>query len=104
MIADALLDLGEKERGTKLLLENVETARKFNRTGFDAYLRGAFAEKLARADLDAALSLTKEIDDYFERTRHLGNIAHEIAAARLAMRKKSLRNIRRRRRNRTGSI
>ena len=39
------------ERGAKLLTDNLETARKLNRTGFDAYLRGAFAEELSQVDL-----------------------------------------------------
>jgi protocatechuate 3,4-dioxygenase beta subunit len=91
-IAEALLDLGEKERGTKLLTENLETAKKLNRASFDAYLRGAFAEELAQVDLESALSLVNEITDYFEKTRHLANIAQEMAGTRPAEAEKILTN------------
>jgi protocatechuate 3,4-dioxygenase beta subunit len=83
-IAEGLLDLGQKERGTKLLADNLETARKLNRSGFDAYLRGCFAEELSQVDLNAALALVNDITDYFEKTRHLANIAQEMAGTRPA--------------------
>jgi protocatechuate 3,4-dioxygenase beta subunit len=83
-IAEGLLDIGETQRGTKLLLDNLPTAQELNRSGFDAYLRGAFAQELAQVDLAAALALVNEITDYSEQTRHLANIAHEIAAAQPA--------------------
>ncbi|HZN33451.1 MAG TPA: hypothetical protein VFB80_06505, partial [Pirellulaceae bacterium] len=92
-VAEALLDLGEKERGTKLLTENLETARKLNRSGYDAYLRGSFAEELSQVDLDAALALVNEITDHFEKTRHLANIAQEMAGVRPAEAEKILVNL-----------
>ncbi len=80
-VAEALLDAGEKERGGKLLLDNAESARKLNKAGYDAFLRGMFAEELAQVDLETALAMVTEITDYGEKTRHLGNIAHELGAA-----------------------
>jgi len=79
-VGEALLDAGEKERGKKLLLENAESAKKLNKAGYDAFLRGMYAEELAQVDLETALAMVKEINDYGEKTRHLGNIAHELAA------------------------
>jgi hypothetical protein len=79
-VAEGLLDIGEKERGTKLLKEHQESARKLNKAGYDAFLRGMYAEELAQVDLEPALAMVNEINDYGEKVRHLGNIAHELAA------------------------
>lgn len=77
-VAEGLLDAGEKERGTKLLKENAIEVKNLNKAGYDAFLRGMFAEELAQVDLEAALALVTEITDYGEKVRHLGNIAHEL--------------------------
>jgi hypothetical protein len=79
MVADALSRLDEKERAAKILLDQVETVRKLATSGYDAYIRGYFAEKLAPVDLKAAIALVEPVEEYREKTRHLGNIAHLIA-------------------------
>jgi protocatechuate 3,4-dioxygenase beta subunit len=77
-VAEGLLDAGDKDRGTKLLKDNAEEVKKLNKGGYDAFLRGMFAEELAQVDTEAAIALVTVITDYSEKVRHLGNIAHEL--------------------------
>ena len=78
-VAERLLDLGERERGEKLLRDELETARKLGTAEFAGYTRGAFAEELGQVDLPAALELIKGLKDASEFNRHHGNLAHELA-------------------------
>jgi protocatechuate 3,4-dioxygenase beta subunit len=79
-VAENLLDMGQRDRARAILLDNAETAKKLTKSGYDAFLRGAFAEELAQVDRETAVALADEIEDWYERSRHLGNIAHELAA------------------------
>lgn len=81
-IGERLLDLGEIEKATEVLREGEEIARQLPTAAFGGYARGAFAEELAQIDLEAALALTKDLQDEREYDRHHGNIAHELAAKR----------------------
>ena len=89
-IADKLIDLGEKDRARKLLVEAEELARsttKGNKGGFNLGLVG---ESLARLDLPAALKLVEELarevrkNDRADRTyvfvKIYGQMAHKLAA------------------------
>jgi hypothetical protein len=78
-IADGLLDLGETDRATRLLREGEKLAREMPNAAFGGFARGAFADELARIDLDAALALIKGLSDPHEFDRHHANIAHELA-------------------------
>jgi hypothetical protein len=75
-IAEALYDFGDKE-SAKPLIEEIRTGAEKLEAGF---WRGYMAETVALIDVDAALKLCEGVTDQFERDRHPGNIAHEIAA------------------------
>ena len=92
-VAEGLLDMSEKERGASLLKDHADSAKKLNKAGYDAFLRGMYAEELAQVDLESALAMDNEINDYSEKVRHLGNIAHELAAIRPAEAERILRMI-----------
>jgi hypothetical protein len=79
-IAERWLDLGEKEKAEKLLLETAEEAKQLPNAAWSGYARGAFAEELAQINLPAALSLVELLSESRQRNRHYGNIAHELAA------------------------
>jgi hypothetical protein len=82
LVAERLLDLGERERGERLLRAELDTARRLGTAEFAGYARGAFAEELGQVDLPAALDLIKDLQDPDEFNRHHGNLAHELAGKR----------------------
>ncbi len=84
MAARRFRELGETERGDKLLRDEIPTAQKLSTEGWSAYARGAFAEELAAVDLDAALALIKDTKDVMEYDRHHGNIAYRLAGTKPA--------------------
>jgi hypothetical protein len=77
LIGEHLLDMGDKDRATRLLREAQALAEQLPSASFAGYARGAVAEELAQIDLPAALALTKGLED---SDRHHRNIAHEMAA------------------------
>jgi len=83
LVAERLLDLGERERGEKILRGELDTARQMATAEFAGYARGCFAEEFGQIDLPEALSLLKDLkDDRLEFNRHHGNLAHELAGLR----------------------
>jgi len=80
LLAERLLDVGERETGEALLREWQPSAEKLAPAAFSGYVRGAFAEELSQIDPDAALKLIEPLTDVSEFNRHLTNIAHELAA------------------------
>ena len=97
-VADALLELGETDRATKILREGEKDARGLPDAGLAGFMRGAFAEELAQIDLDAALALTKDLKDPTDSDRHHGNIAHELAGKDPAAAERVLAMVRNQRR------
>ncbi len=79
-VAEGFLDVGQAERGRALLREGETVAKQFPKGGWAGYARGAFAEELVQIDVEAALGLTKDLDDPREFDRHHGNIAHELGS------------------------
>lgn len=77
-VAEHLLDLGERDAARGILDEGLELARTLPAEEWSGYARGRFAEELAQVDLEPALELVKGIGE--DEGRHLGNIAHELAA------------------------
>jgi len=78
-IAELLLDLGEREAGLEVLEEGRPLAEELPAEEWSGYARSSFAEELAQVDLEAALEIVEDLTDDFDRKRHLGNIAFELA-------------------------
>ena len=77
-LAEALLDLGESAAAREILAEGQEIASQLPAVEWAAFARATFAEELAQVDLPAALELVRAMPR--DQRRHLGNIAHELAA------------------------
>jgi protocatechuate 3,4-dioxygenase beta subunit len=75
-VAEELFDLGDKDAAGKLVKDNLKEIESLE-AGF---YRGYLAETVALFDVDKALKLCDGATDEFERDRHPGNIAHELAA------------------------
>ena len=75
-VAEELFDLGDKEAASRLVKDNLKEIESLE-AGF---YRGYLAETVALFDVDKALKLCEGATDEFERDRHPGNIAHELAA------------------------
>jgi hypothetical protein len=78
-IAERLYELGDKEAARALLEEGQKFAAQLARVERSGYARGVFAETLALFDPDAAMQLVTPLKDARALTRHMGNIAHELA-------------------------
>jgi len=78
-VAERLLDLGERDTARALLAEGLELAQSLPAEDWSGYARCSFAEELAQVELEPALALVATMGDA-DRGRHLGNIAHELAA------------------------
>src|SRR5262249_21172273 len=79
-VAGRLLELGDVDRATRILRDGQILARELTPSAFSGFGRGAFAEDLARIDLNDALELTRGLTDEQEFDRHHGNIAQRVAA------------------------
>jgi hypothetical protein len=80
-VAEHYLDLGEVEKGTKLLRETLPAARELPKVGWSGYARGSFAEELAQVDRAAALQLVREVGEAEPLPdRHRINMAQELAS------------------------
>ena len=75
-VAEELFDVGDKEAASRLVQDNLKEIESLE-AGF---YRGYIAETVALFDVDKALKLCEGATDEFERDRHPGNIAHELAA------------------------
>lgn len=75
-VAEELFDLGDKPAAKRLVDEHMKEISALE-AGF---YRGYLAETVALFDVDQALKLCEGATDEFERDRHPGNIAHELAA------------------------
>lgn len=93
-VAEALLDLGEREAATEILREGEKLAADLPSADMAGYARAAFAEELAQIDLEAALPLVASLEDSSERTRHYGNMAQELAAIDPPAAERVLRDVR----------
>jgi hypothetical protein len=78
-IARRLIELGQKEKATKLLRDGQTAAKTLAVVDMEGYARATLADELAAIDLPAALELIKGLTDGGEYCRHHGNIAHKIA-------------------------
>ncbi len=78
-VAERLTAIGEHEQAHKLLMESLEQFRQLPSTDWAGFAKGFFAERLARYEFDAALTLLEGMEDD-DRARHVGNIAHSLAA------------------------
>ncbi len=81
-IAEHWIDLGEIDRGSKLLREFEPTALELPKQGWDAYARGRFAEELSQVAPDAASKLIEGLDETPDSIpdRHRINVAQELAS------------------------
>jgi hypothetical protein len=80
-VAEHYLDLGEVEKGTKLLRETLPAARELPKTGWGGYARGSFEEELAQIDRATALQLLHGVDEAQTLPdRHRINMAQEVAS------------------------
>jgi protocatechuate 3,4-dioxygenase beta subunit len=75
-VAEELFDLGDKPAANRLVDDHLKEIEALE-AGF---YRGCLAETVALFDVDKALKLCEGATDEFERDRHPGNIAHELAA------------------------
>ena len=75
-VAEELFDLGDAQAAKHLVDEHLKEIEALE-AGF---YRGYLAETVALFDVDKALKLCEGATDEFERDRHPGNIAHELAA------------------------
>lgn len=98
-IARRLIELGQRERATKLLREGETAAKALATSDMEGYVRGTLADELAAIDLPAALELIKDLSDQGEYFRHHGNIAHKIAGANPAEAQRILERLRTREAN-----
>jgi len=78
-VAERLTAIGQHEQAHKLLMESLEQFRQLPSTEWAGFAKGVFAERLARYEFDAALALLEGMKDD-DRARHVGNIAHSLAA------------------------
>jgi hypothetical protein len=92
-IAERLYDVGEKELAQTIVREGQPTATELAPTEWTGFARGYFAEVLALFDPAAALKLVGDLKDPSARTRHFGNIAHELAKLNPAAAERSLGQI-----------
>jgi protocatechuate 3,4-dioxygenase beta subunit len=79
-VAEHYLDLGEVEKGEKLLRETVAAARALPKQGWGGYARGSFAEELSQVDPAAALELIEGVGDQPFLDRHRINLIKEVAS------------------------
>ncbi len=79
-----LLDLGESDRGTKLLDEFLPAARALPKTEWGGYARGSFGEQLVRIDPDAAIELIAGVGDPPYLDRHRLRVIRNLAVNDLA--------------------
>lgn len=75
-VAEELFDLGDAQAAKRLVDEHLKEIEALE-AGF---YRGYLAETVALFDVDKALKLCEGATDEYERDRHPGNIAHELAA------------------------
>jgi hypothetical protein len=87
------VDLGQSERGLKLLREAQDVARRLPTTGQPAYARMIVAQELAVFDLPAALELMKGTEEEAGHQQHLGHIAHRLAGKDPAATERILRTM-----------
>jgi hypothetical protein len=80
--ARRLIELDETARATALLRDEKATAQDLSPAGFSGYARGSFAENLGLVDLAAAIELLDGLKDPMAYSRHLGNLACQLAARR----------------------
>jgi hypothetical protein len=78
-VAEHYLDLGELEKGTKLLRLTRSAAVALPKQGWGGYARGSFAEELAQVDPEAALDLIEGVGDQPIPDRHRINLVKELA-------------------------
>jgi hypothetical protein len=78
-VAARFFALGDKDKATEILHEGLESVKGLSTTGGPAYARGAFAECLALMDLPTALGLIKDLNDFQQFDRHVGDIARRLA-------------------------
>lgn len=95
LVADALLDSGERAAAEKLLRDAQRQAAKVANPAWAGFARSSFAKALAHIDIEAALPLVTKLADDSNNRRYLGNIAHELAAIKPADAERVLNMIKR---------
>ncbi|MBV1889219.1 MAG: hypothetical protein KUG67_03135, partial [Proteobacteria bacterium] len=80
-LADRLLDLGRRDAAIAILDEGRVIADALPALEWAGFARCNFAEVLGRVDLPAARAMIAQLRDKGDERRHLGNLAHRIAAS-----------------------
>ncbi len=78
-VAEHYLDLGEVEKGKKLLRLTRSAAVALPKEGWGGYARGSFAEELAQVDAAAAIELIEGVGENPIPDRHRINMVKELA-------------------------
>ena len=91
-IAGRLLELGKKDRASKILRDGQAVAKELSTAALAGFGRGAFAEDLGRIDMPAVLELVRGLTDEHEFDRHHGNIAQRAGADTAGRGRASLAN------------
>lgn len=79
-VAEALFDYGHVDLAREILVGSIPLADSLSEEEWSGFARAAFAEELVHFDYENAMRFVQELRGG-DRERHIGNMAHELAAS-----------------------